>query len=184
MVHTSLNYLIIQISKKRTISRKHQHLAIVINPLPDKLFQPPNLMQVLLQLSSECSWLKPHPLINELAIVTALSWQPLTQTGRKSFPARNGCHTRWEDCFLTLFVHRRTDEAHSGCFHSWAQRRPCCLYPLGAPTHHPLSHPFRPRRIYLQITLQEVTSKDEIFMPDISGYIWERVKDTRRKPSF
>ena len=98
----------------------------------------------------------------------------LSRLGIK-LPARNGCHTRWEDCFLTLFVHRRTDEAHSGCFHSWAQRRPCCLYPLGAPTHHPLSHPFRPRRIYLQITLQEVTSKDEIFMLDLFGYIRESV---------
>ena len=46
---------------------------------------------------------------------------------------------------------------------SKAQRRPCCLHPSGAPTH-------------LLLSLQEVASQEESFMPDISSYIWERVK--------
>jgi len=36
--------------------------------------------------------------------------------------------------------------------------------------------------IALQRSLQEVTSQDDSFMPDISGYIWERVK--RDRPMF
>ena len=47
----------------------------------------------------------------------------------------------------------------------------------GAPTHLPLSHPFCLSRTYLQRSLQEVTSQDKSFMPDISSYIRERVKD-------
>ena len=62
------------------------------------------------------------------------------------------------------------------CFQSRAQRRPCCLHSSGEPTHLPLSRPFCCHRTYLQMSLQEVTSQDESFMPDISGYIWERVK--------
>ena len=46
-------------------------------------FQPPNFTQVFLQPSSTCSCLKPHPPINVLAIVTALSRQPLAQTRSK-----------------------------------------------------------------------------------------------------
>ena len=61
------------------------------------------------------------------------------------------------------------------CFQSGARRRPCCLHPSGAATHLPLSRPFCCRRTYLQRSLQEVTSQHESFMPDISGYIWERV---------
>ena len=33
--------------------------------------------------------------------------------------------------------------------------------------------------IALQRSLQEVTSQDDSLMPDISGYIWERVKRDR-----
>ena len=36
--------------------------------------------------------------------------------------------------------------------------QPCCLHPLGAPTHLPLSRPFCWSRTYLQRTLPEVTS--------------------------
>ena len=47
---------------------------------------------------------------------------------------------------------------------------------LSAPvTHLPLSHPFCWSRTYLQRSLQEVTSQDEIFMSYISSYIWESV---------
>jgi len=42
-------------------------------------FQPPNFTQVLLQPSSTHSWPKPHPPINKLAIVMALSWQRLSK---------------------------------------------------------------------------------------------------------
>ena len=53
-------------------------------------FQPPNSTQVLLQPSSTRLWLKPHPPINELAIVTALSWQLLAQTGINASPLEMG----------------------------------------------------------------------------------------------
>ena len=46
-------------------------------------FQAPNFTQVSLQPSSTRLWVKPHPPINELAIVTALSRQLLIQTGKK-----------------------------------------------------------------------------------------------------
>ena len=50
-------------------------------------------------------------------------------------------------------MHRRTAVAHP---------EPCCLHPLGAPTHLPLSCPFCWSRTYRQRSLQEVTSQDEI----------------------
>ena len=94
--------------------------SLLINPLPDELFfcgshfslyvhkltispvmlgfQPPNFTQVLLQPSSTRSWLKPHPPINKLAIVTA------------SLPEWALCKAR--GCFLNPFVQRRTVVAH------------------------------------------------------------------------
>ena len=44
-------------------------------------FRAPNFTKVSLQPSSTHLWLKPHPPINELAIVTALTRQPFVQTG-------------------------------------------------------------------------------------------------------
>ena len=52
-----------------------------------------------------------------------------------------------------------------------------CLHPSGVPTHLPLSRPFCCPRTYLVKSLQEVTSQEESFVPDISGYIRERVKE-------
>jgi len=43
----------------------------------------PKTSHVSLQPSSTHSWLKPHPLLNELAILKALGWLPLIQTGIK-----------------------------------------------------------------------------------------------------
>jgi len=100
------------------------------NPLPDKLFQPPNFTQVLLQPSSTRSWLKPHPSINNLAIVTALSWQPLAQTGEKAEK------TVFSTCLCIGGQHAVSQPRH---FESWAQRQPCCLHHLGAPTYLALS---------------------------------------------
>ena len=65
-------------------------------------------------------------------------------------------------------------------FQSGAQTQPCCLHPSGAPTHLPLSRPFCCCRTYLVKSFQEVTSQEESFIPDISGYIWERVKSSIR----
>jgi len=45
---------------------------------------------------------------------------------------------------------------------------------------HPPILPFLLKQNYLQISLQEVISRDESFMPDISGYIRERVKVNMR----
>ena len=48
-----------------------------------------------------------HPPTNQLGIVTALS-----PDLENSFPAGNGHHARQEDCFLNVFMHRRTAVAH------------------------------------------------------------------------
>ena len=53
-------------------------------------------------------------------------------------------------------------------FQSRAQRQPCCL---PCPALYAVA-----RRTYLVRSLQEVTSQEESFMLDISGYIRERVK--------
>ena len=88
-------------------------LVPVLNPLQDELFfcgshfqpihelylyhipssvkfSPPKLHTSALTATSTYSRLKLHPPINELAIVTALSRQPLTQTGIKAFPLEMG----------------------------------------------------------------------------------------------
>ena len=88
-----------------------------------------------------------------------------------------GCRAGREDWFLNLFVHRRTTVAHS---------EPTKVFPKWSPETAMLSAPFRcnhpPPPILpfllkqnLQRSLQKVTSQDESFMPDISGYVWERV---------
>ena len=138
------------------------------------------------QTSHKCS--SSHPLhirgSNHTNPLTSLQYSRLLASNcslrlGKNFPTGNGRRAGWEDCFLNLFVHRRTAVAHQSqtrCFQNGAQKRPCCLHPLGAPTLLPLFHPFCWSRTYLQKTLQEVTSRDESFMPDISSYISERVK--------
>ena len=141
-------------------------------------FQPPNFTQVLLQPSSTRSWLKPHPPINELAIVTALSRQPLAQTGINASPSEMGAvqgkRTVFSTC-LCIGGQQWPTQSQQRHFQSGAQRQPCCLHPSGAPTHLPLLRLFCCGRTYLLRSLQEVTSQDESFMPDISGYIRERV---------
>ena len=99
----------------------------------------------------------------------------------KCFPAGNGHHAlacRQEDCFLNPFVHRRTAVAHSEptkAFPKWSPETAMLSAPFGC--HPPLPiRPFCWSRTYLQRSLQEVTSQDESFMPDISGYIQESVK--------
>ena len=144
-------------------------------------FQPSNFTQVLLQPSSTHSWLKqvkPHPPINELAIVTALSWQLLVQTGKKASLLEMGTvqgeRTVLSTC-LWIGGQQLPTQSLPKHFYSWAQRRPCFLHPLGAPTHLPLSYPFCWSKTHFQRSLQEVTSQNEIFMLGISGYIQERV---------
>ena len=140
-------------------------------------FQPPNSTQVLLQPSSTRLWLKPHPPINKLAIVTALSRQPRAQINAS--PSEMGAVQGKRTVFSTRLCiggQQWPTQSQPRCFQSGAQRWPCCLHPSGAPTHLPLSRPFCWSRTYLQRSLQEVMSQDESFMPDISGYIRERVK--------
>ena len=140
-------------------------------------FQPPNSTQVLLQPSSTRWWLKPHLPISELAIVMALSRQPLAQTGINASLPEMGAMQGKRTIFSTrscIGGQQWPTLSQPTCFQSGAQRRPCCLYPSGAATHLPLSRPFCCRRTYLQRSLQEVTSQHESFMPDISGYIRER----------
>jgi len=122
---------------------------------------------------------QPHPPINELAIVTALSWKLLAQTGINASPSEMGAvqgkRTVFSTC-LCIEEQQWPTQSQPRHFQSRAQRQPCCLHPSSAPTHLPLSHPFCCRRTYLVKSLQEVTSQEECFMPDISGYIRERVK--------
>ena len=82
----------------------------------------------------------------------------------KCFPTWNGCCAGQEDCFLILFVHRRTAVAHSEPTKVFPKQNPqtAMLSALFGCTHHlPLSHPFCWSRTYLQRSLQEVTSKDD-----------------------
>ena len=105
-------------------------------------FQPPNSTQVLLQPCSTHSWLKPHPPINELAIVTALSRQPLAQTGINTSPSEMGAVQGKRTVFSTRLCiggQQWPTQSQPRHFQSGAQRRPCCRHPLGAPTHLPLS---------------------------------------------
>ena len=91
-----------------------------------------------LQTPHKCSYSHPlhvrdsnhtHP-INELAIVTALSRQPLARAGQ-------------DDCFLNQFVHRRTAVDHSEPTKAFSKRSsetPCCLHrTLRARVHPPTS---------------------------------------------
>ena len=92
----------------------------------------------------------------------------------KCFPVGNGRRAGQEDCFLNPFVHRRTAVAHSEPTKAFSKQSPETAM-LSAPfgcTHPP---PPVPPFLLLQ-SLQEVTSQEESFMPDISGYIRERVK--------
>ena len=136
-------------------------------------FQPPNSTQVLLQPCSTCSWLKPHPPINELAIVTALSRQLLAQTGINASPSEMGTVQGKRTVFLTRLCiggQQWPTQSQPRRFQSGAQRRPCCLHPSGGPTHLPLSHPFCWSRTYLVKSLQEVTSQAESCMTPICVY--------------
>ena len=94
----------------------------------------------------------------------------------KGFLAGNGRQWRREDCFLNPFVHRRTAVACPEPTKAFLKQSPETAM-LSAPfgcTHPPppLSAPFCWSRTHLQRSL---TSQHERFMPDISGYIQERV---------
>ena len=99
------------------------------------------------------TWLKPHPPINELAIVTALGWQTLAQTGINASLPEVGTVQGKRTVFSThscIGGQQWPTQSQPRCFQSKAQRRPCCLHPSGAPTHLPLSRPFCWSRTYLQ----------------------------------
>jgi len=106
----------------------------------------------------------------------ALSRQPLAQTGIYASPLEMGAVQGKRTVFLTCLCiggQQWPTQSQPRHFQSGAQRQPCSS---GAPTHLPLPRPFCCHRTYLVKSLQEVTSEEESFMPDISGYIRERVK--------
>ena len=84
-----------------------------------------------------------------------------------------------KDCFLNPFMHRSTEVAYPEPTKVFLKLSPETVM-LSAPfkcTHPsplPLSHPFCSNR-----TLPQVTSQDVSFMPDIPGYIRERVNVNR-----
>jgi len=103
-------------------------------------FQPSNFTQVLFQPSSTRLWLKPHPPINELATVTALSWQPLAQTGIKTSPLEMGTAQGKRTVLSTCSCiggQQWPTQSQPRHFQIRAQRWPCCLHPSGATTHLP-----------------------------------------------
>ena len=124
---------------------------------------------MLLQPSSTRSSHKPHPPINELATVMALSRQPLPQTGINPSPLEMGAVQGKRTVFSTrscIGGQQWPTQSQPGHFQSEAQRWPCS-----------------PTSPYLTLSAEaepitELTSQDESFMPDISGYIHERVKCT------
>ena len=145
-------------------------------------FQPPNSTQVLLQPSSTRLWLKPHPLINELAIVTALSRQPLAQTGINASPSEMGTMQGKRTVFSTRLCIEDSSgplRANQGIFKAEPRdsHAVCTLWVHPHPP--PPIPPFLLSRTYLQRSLHEVMSRDESFMLDISGYFRERVKRVR-----
>ena len=82
--------------------------------------------------------------------------EELTHSSRKlALNTGIGGYIRWEDCFLGPFMLKSRQMAYPAPtkgFHGQAQTQPCCLHPLGAPTHLPLSHPF--------LDLQNLSPKD------------------------
>ena len=81
-----------------------------------------------------------HPLMSCMAIVTALSRQPLTQTGINTSPSEMGAVQGKRTVLSTRLCiggQQWPTQSQPRCFQSGAQRRPCCLHPSGASTHHP-----------------------------------------------
>ena len=121
-------------------------------------FQPPNFTQVFLQPSSTCLWLKPHPPINVLAIVTALCWQPLAHTGIKASPLEMAAMQGERTVF---FVHKRTAVAYS---------EPIKVFPKRSPEIATLSAPFgctHPPPLILPFLLKQRFNP----FPDVARYI-------------
>jgi len=120
-----------------------------------------------LQPSSTRSWLKPHPPINELAVVTALSRQLLAQTGINA----SLVPCRAEDCFLNPFVHRRTAVAHLQPTKAFSKRSPETAM-LSAPNGY--TYPLPP---ILPFLLKQNLSREVIAGSDVTrgklhaGYI-------------
>ena len=82
--------------------------------------------------SSTCMWLKPHPPTNVLAIVIALSRQPLTHTGIKASPLEMGAVQGERTVFSTRSCIGRQQwptQSQPSHFQSGDHRRPCCLHP-------------------------------------------------------
>ena len=89
---------------------------------------------MLLQPSSTRSWLKPHPPINELAIVTALSRQPLAQSGINASPSEMGAVQGKRTVFSTRLCiggQQWPTQSQPRHFQSRAQRQPLLSAPFG-----------------------------------------------------
>ena len=133
-------------------------------PYPPVLssFQPPIFTQVPIQPSSTCLWLKPHPPINKLAIITALPRQPLIQTGKKASLGP----TKWENCFLSPFMPRRLGQKNPPSANQGVSKMSpgtdMLFASFSAPTHLPLSLPLCSWQ-NLERTLLEVTSSSWMF---------------------
>jgi len=101
-----------------------------VRPTPEKLDKLNSL-----QPSSTRLWLKPHPPINEPTIVTALSRQPLDQTGINASPSEMGAVQDKRTVFSTrlrIGGQQWPTQSQPRHFQNGAQRQPCCLHPSGA----------------------------------------------------
>ena len=84
-------------------------------------FSAPKLhTSALVAILYTCSWLKPHPSINELSMVTAFDWQSLVQTGKK-FHWPKHCRT-----LCTLWVHPPTSTFLGQCWKWYRKMRASC----------------------------------------------------------
>ena len=142
-----------------------------------------NSTQVFLQPSTTCSLLKPHPHINKLAIVMALSWQPLAQTGINASLPEMGTVQGKRTIFSTHLCiggQQWPTQSQPRHFQSRAQKRPFCLHPLGAPTHLPSVLPFL---LSQNLSPKVFAGSDVTRWKFHAGYIWERVKPKLRVSS-
>ena len=126
---------------------------------------------------STCSWLKPHPPINELSMVTALDWRSLVQTGKKN--SENDGPTKVKGLFSQSFCARKERNWLLSANQALFEADPSIAI-LFAPSEWPhppplFYSPFCSRRTYLQRTVLEVISQDESFMRSTEFHQWESV---------
>ena len=81
------------------------------------------------------------PSINKCLVKSLKKWHPVIAE-KWAFNAANGGPAGEIACLCSIYGNKRASQCQPSHFYSQAQMRPCCLHPLDAPTHLPLSRPF------------------------------------------